>query len=214
MQDIKKAKDNCDFLIVLYHGGKEFYRYPSPRLQKVCRAIVENGANLVLCQHSHCIGAKEIYHASTILYGQGNFIFDRASDEYWNSGLLVEITDSLEILFHPFIKEKTGRVSLARRRQKTDILAAFNERSEAIQKPGFLEKQYIDFSKKYIGSYLLALHGHRSLLFRVFNKLTRGIIGRLVVTYYYRRDCLLPIENFIECEAHRELLLSGLKQKR
>jgi poly-gamma-glutamate synthesis protein (capsule biosynthesis protein) len=34
---IQNLKAECDYVIVLYHGGKEHYRYPSPYLQKVCR---------------------------------------------------------------------------------------------------------------------------------------------------------------------------------
>ena len=49
---IKALKEKCDYVIVLYHGGKEHYRYPSPRLKKVCRKIVEKGADLVLCQQN------------------------------------------------------------------------------------------------------------------------------------------------------------------
>lgn len=56
---IVALKAECDYVIVLYHGGKEQYRYPSPNLQKVCRKLVEKGADLVVCQHSHCIGCEE-----------------------------------------------------------------------------------------------------------------------------------------------------------
>lgn len=59
LDHIAAAKRQCDYLIVLYHGGKEHYRYPSVQLQKTCRKIVEKGADLVVCQHSHCIGCEE-----------------------------------------------------------------------------------------------------------------------------------------------------------
>ena len=61
LDHIQKMKEQCDYAIVLYHGGKEYYPYPSPRLQKTCRKIVEKGADLVVCQHSHCVGCKEKY---------------------------------------------------------------------------------------------------------------------------------------------------------
>ena len=41
-------------------------------LQKICY----KGADLVICQHSHCIGSREDYGKGTIIYGQGNFIFN------------------------------------------------------------------------------------------------------------------------------------------
>ena len=74
--DVEALKKTCDYVIVLYHGGKEFYRYPSPMLQRYCRKFVDKGADLVVCQHSHCIGSREDYGNGTIIYGQGNFIFN------------------------------------------------------------------------------------------------------------------------------------------
>ena len=73
---VSSLKEKCDYVIILYHGGKEHYRYPSPGLQKVCRRFIDKGADLVVCQHSHCIGCEEKYNNGTIVYGQGNFLFD------------------------------------------------------------------------------------------------------------------------------------------
>jgi poly-gamma-glutamate synthesis protein (capsule biosynthesis protein) len=89
---ISALKEQSDFVIVLHHGGKEHYRYPSPGLRKVCRKMVDKGADLVVCQHSHCIGAFEKYNNGTIVYGQGNFLFDRNDNEFWKTGLLLKVS--------------------------------------------------------------------------------------------------------------------------
>ena len=68
----------CNSII---NGGKEHYRYPSPDLQKICRKFIDKGADLVVCQHSHCIGCEEKYNHGTIVYGQWNFLFDRSNIE-------------------------------------------------------------------------------------------------------------------------------------
>lgn len=91
LDHVQGLSDKCDYVIVLYHGGKEHYRYPSPYLQKACRKMAEKGADLVVCQHSHCIGCFEEYEKSTIIYGQGNFIFDHSESEFWQTSLLVKI---------------------------------------------------------------------------------------------------------------------------
>ena len=103
LDHIVDLKAKCDFVIVLYHGGKEHYRFPSPYLQKVCRKIVEKGAALVICQHSHCIGAFENYHNSIIVYGQGNFLFDRTESEFWQTSLIVKATfkENMSVDFVP-----------------------------------------------------------------------------------------------------------------
>lgn len=53
LDHIRLLKKDVNYVIVLYHGGKEHYRFPSPNLQKTCRRIVDSGADLVVCQHSH-----------------------------------------------------------------------------------------------------------------------------------------------------------------
>ena len=89
MQDIREAKKSADYVIVVYHGGTEHCRYPSPALMKACREMVRCGADVVLCQHSHCIGCFETFEGAHILYGQGNFHFpEYMVSEMWNEGLI------------------------------------------------------------------------------------------------------------------------------
>lgn len=139
IEDIRKAKETSDRVVVIYHGGKEHCRYPSPRLHKLCRAMVRNGADVVLCQHSHCIGCYEQYQGGHILYGQGNFHFSRAGFvkedlmETWNSGLAVKYdTKEHRMEFIPIVNTATG-IDLAKGEEKEAILAAFAKRNEELQ---------------------------------------------------------------------------------
>lgn len=44
--DVRELKKEYGgFLVVVYHGGKEYYWFPSPNLQRVCRIFVESGAD-------------------------------------------------------------------------------------------------------------------------------------------------------------------------
>ena len=112
MTDIRNAKKSADRVIVLYHGGKEHCHYPSPRLVKVCRAMADNGADVVLCQHTHCIGCYERYEGCHILYGQGNFHFSESRENTRASWFesLAAAYDSVsgEIEFIPVILSETG----------------------------------------------------------------------------------------------------------
>ncbi|MFQ6879529.1 MAG: CapA family protein [Oscillospiraceae bacterium] len=63
---IRSIKEKRDFLIVLYHGGNED---PSPELRRRWHKMVDCGADIIICQHSHSIGAFEEYKQSGILYG-------------------------------------------------------------------------------------------------------------------------------------------------
>ena len=133
MEDIRAAKAKYDRVLVMYHGGKEHCRYPSPRLRKLCRAMAKNGADVVLCQHTHCIGAYEEYEGCHILYGQGNFQFAKLMDmESWDTLLAVEYdTKSGEIAFTPIRSGEYG-ISLAKGEDKETILSEFAKRNEQL----------------------------------------------------------------------------------
>ena len=207
---VKKLKERCNFVIILYHGGKEHYRYPSPDLQRVCRKFIDRGAGLVVCQHTHCIGCEEKYHGGTIVYGQGNFLFDRNSNEFWNTGMLIRVNDDFSIKYIPLIK-MNETVRLADNEKAEEILKAFFERSSEIIHPENIEKRYYQFAKEMREEYLSKLSGKKSLAYRVLNKITCRKAGKLFLKQRYNRQSRLAIQNCIECEAHRELLAACLK---
>jgi poly-gamma-glutamate synthesis protein (capsule biosynthesis protein) len=207
LDHIYRLKKECDYVIVLYHGGKEHYRYPSPYLQKACRRMVEKGADLVITQHSHCIGCFEEYKNSTIIYGQGNFIFDMSNSEFWKTSLLirVNINKDIHVDYIPIKKEGNG-VRLAEGQVAENILESFQQRSREILQPSFVEQQYQKFAQENIDSYLRRFSGFGKWLSRIDRYLLKGIL----LKKKYNKKQLLAIQNFIECEAHRELVIKGI----
>lgn len=209
---IAQLKSQCDYAIVLYHGGKEQYRYPSPNLQKTCRKLIEKGADLVICQHSHCIGCKEEYLHGKIIYGQGNFLFDHKDNDYWKTGLLISISDSGEIDYIPIIKEE-NKVRLATDQKAEEILKAFHARSEEILRPGFVQERYNQLAESVLSDYILFFRGIniRGKAYRIINKLTRSKARRAIVKSIIKKRGY-GMRNYIECESHRELFLQGLER--
>lgn len=212
LDHVRELKKQCDYVIVLYHGGKEHYRYPSPYLQKVCRKLVDKGADIVVCQHSHCIGCEEKWHGGTIVYGQGNFLFDDCDNEFWNSALLIELEFSkdskVEIKYIP-IKKKGNTVRLS---DDSSILEGFKSRSKQIIDKKFIEENYYQFADFMSKNYYYKISGRIStfLPVRIINKLT----NYLLLKWIYGEREKLNIINCLECEAHRELLTCILKYRR
>lgn len=202
-EEIKDLKEKNDYVIIIYHGGKEHYRYPSPNLQKMCRKMIDYGADLIVCQHSHCIGCKE----KTIIYGQGNFIFDGQDNEYWNTSLLIDInlSDEFKINYIPICKTSYG-TRLANKKEKEKNLEEFENRSKEIKIDKFVEKNYKKFSEAYFDSYLQTCHGD-NLLYRIINKV---FFHRITKKLYSKRS-ITALLNIIECDAHRELFIQSLK---
>ncbi|MBO5926119.1 MAG: CapA family protein [Clostridia bacterium] len=150
MQDIREAKKQADFVIVIYHGGKEYCRYPSPRLINLCHEMALCGASVVVTQHSHCIGCYEEYEGCHILYGQGNFHFSKAYDgeaDVWDTCLLMEldVKDDIKVKFYPItLDEKSNSISLAKGKRADEIMEPFYARNKQLLN-GEWEKGWHDF---------------------------------------------------------------------
>lgn len=211
LDQIKSLKEICDDVIVLYHGGKEHYRYPSPYLQKVCRKMADKGADFIVCQHSHCIGCMEEYQKSTIIYGQGNFIFNKPDNKYRSrdSSILVKLSlgKNTNIQYIPIVQEGKG-IRLASEKESEEILVSFYRRSREVLQEGFIEEQYSHFAEEKIESYLRSLSGYG----RWLSRFDRYFLKGFMLKHQYNKRRLLAIRNYIECEAHRELFLRGLSE--
>ena len=212
--DIKKLKETVKFVVVLYHGGKEHYRYPSPELKRRFHIMAENGADLVIAQHTHCIGCVENYNDSVLVYGQGNFVFDGQDNEYWNSGLLMEIkfdnSDKFYVDFYPLVK-KEHKIFAANDNEKKEIMRQFESRSKKIYDNEFLEAEYRKLANRTLRYYQYAFGGilTSNFVFRGINKITKGWLQR----HIYNRNTSVALLNYVECEAHQELLIAALRDK-
>ena len=95
--------------------------------------MVRCGADVVLCQHSHCVGCYEYFEGGHILYGQGNFHFSSFVDrECWYNGLLVELDidkNKNEITFIPVVEKTDGSIEIAKGEANKEILLGFAKRN-------------------------------------------------------------------------------------
>jgi len=195
LDEIAELKKQCDYVIVLYHGGREHYPYPSPLLQKTCRKIAEKGADLVICQHTHCIGAREEWCGSEIVYGQGNALFDSVGGNEipcWQTSILVELVlfdGKFSINYIP-LRKKGEFTSLS---HEPEILDGFYKRSEEIKEEGFVKRKYTEFvmsEKDTFESYL-------RLFLNANNLDTKGGAGT---------------KNLLTCDPHREFITTYVSE--
>ena len=186
MQDIREAKKANDYVIVIYHGGKERCRYPSPRLRKACREMVYCGADVVLCQHSHIIGCYEKFEDAHILYGQGNFHFiwsDMGED--WLEGLIVGLDidkGKLDIDFIPVVVNGEG-IELAKGERKQKILSDMGKRNAELLS-GEWKEHWVEFCKSNADIYKQAICGY---------------------SIDDDEDATQWFSHYLECEAHRDV---------
>lgn len=209
--NIKDIRSKVNALIVLYHGGIEHYIYPSPLLMKKCRKMVDAGADVVLCQHSHCIGTREKYEGGEILYGQGNSVFGyRKGDDAWNHGLLARLEVSLtevRVCYDVIETSSDGKVGLAPSVVADDILSRFEKESAKISDERFLTAEWRKFCEQQKSSYLSMLFGFGTNINRLNRLLHNGIIK-----LFYRRRQLNVTHNIIRCDAHKEVIETILEE--
>lgn len=202
VRTLREYRNKIDHLIILVHGGKEHYQYPTPELQKLCRFLVEEGADVVVCQHSHCAGTYEYYQNKPIVYGQGNFIFEnlKRKSHLWNQGFLVSLdfNDIISVKFTPFEQSK-GFIGAKRMNMidETKFLEDLEIRSKKISSSQFVEDEWKKLcrSEKYL--YSSRVLGHNRFL-RILNRNVH------FSDWLYSKKTKMMVRNVVECEVHRE----------
>lgn len=214
LDHIRELKVQCDYVICLYHGGKEHYRYPSPNLQKICRKIVEEGADLVVCQHTHCIGCEEKWQEGTIVYGQGNFLFDHSESEFWKTSVLISVDMSFGLIEYIPICKDGNAVKLAQGTEKQTILSNMTLRTENIKETGFVKETFESFCEEL--SFLtldFCIPITDNIIFKIVNCLSGYRLGEFISKKYENSSDMIKIRNHIECETWREIILMRIQKK-
>jgi poly-gamma-glutamate synthesis protein (capsule biosynthesis protein) len=209
---ITEFRKQVDYLIILYHGGIEYYEYPSPLLQKKCRKFIEKGADLVTCQHSHCIGTLENYNDGKILYGQGNTLFGyREGNASWNQGLLIKLIfedtkTKPELEFIPIHATKKGIEKIDNIKSK-ELLETLHNESLKIKDSNFIQSSWVKFCSTKKSLYLSYLFGFSLNIIRL-NRLFKN----LIFSFFYSKRAIRTNHNLIRCESHNEVIQSLLDE--
>lgn len=75
IEEIKKARETCDFVIVYVHWGIERDEYPQDYQRTMARQYIDAGADMVIGSHPHVLQGMEYYNGKPIIYSLGNFVF-------------------------------------------------------------------------------------------------------------------------------------------
>lgn len=209
VRQMRSERTHVDHVIVIIHGGNEHYAYPRPQLMNLCRFMIEEGASVVICQHTHCAGCYEEYEGGIIVYGQGNFLFDAHSKHRsWWEGFLVHLhlgsnsKPSMDVI--PYTQSD---VHIGAKRMKPDegiqFLDMLKKRSSDIKEKNCVLEKWIDYCDTQRNRYYSMLCGFN----RILGKLnTTGILTKAFVSL----ADLPEVIDSIRCESHREALLNIL----
>ncbi len=75
IRQLRHTDPQCYIIVSLHWGGENTMH---PILQQIVDAhnMIDAGADILVCHHSHTLQDIEIYHGHSIYYSIGNFIFD------------------------------------------------------------------------------------------------------------------------------------------
>ncbi|MBH49894.1 MAG: hypothetical protein CMG69_03980 [Candidatus Marinimicrobia bacterium] len=210
---IIEAKNKADIIIVIIHGGHEFYTLPSPRMVKTYRYFADLGATAVIGHHTHCSSGYEIYNSVPIFYSLGNFIFDKENinDNHWSEGYIVKLTISnigvskISLIPYYQYKDKLG-IKLMNGDEKNNFLEKINNYNNVIADSSLLNEEWVKFCEKRKMSYIYRLFP----INRVIRKLIKKNI--FLIEKILNKYNLLLLLDFFRCAAHRDLAIESLKR--
>jgi poly-gamma-glutamate synthesis protein (capsule biosynthesis protein) len=72
-----RQQDSTAVIIVSLHWGAEHKLVPVPRQRLDAHLLIQAGADVLVCHHTHTLQTIEDYQGHMIYYSVGNFIFDQ-----------------------------------------------------------------------------------------------------------------------------------------
>lgn len=197
---IIKAKSEANYVLIIVHGGHEFYQLPSPRMQDTYRFFIDVGADIIINHHQHCYSGYEFYKNKPIIYGVGNFCMDMSAiskEQLWHYGYMVvwDTTKKNDIQIVPY--NQCGielNVHVLRDNAFEKVLEELNS---IILNKSLLEEA----TEKY---YLSSAKEVQGILEPIQNKYLAALRRRHLIPSMISRKWLIKLQNYLLCESHRD----------
>ncbi len=208
VKQIQKTKKTSDLVIVIIHGGHEYFDLPSPRMVKQYRFYADSGADLIVGHHAHCISGFEIYGETPIYYGLGNLLFTKTSMfSGWYKGLVLEVVVNsdrkIDTIIHPVQQDQNNHsLSLLIGDEKDIVLKQVDETSKIIQSESQLQTAWNNLIEEKYNDYLT----YWSPLLFFKSKLLKALIVKSGLNRRLINKTGLSLAlNLMRCEAHADL---------
>ena len=207
--DIVKLRSRVDFIIVIYHGGNEFYNLPSPELKKVFHYFIDIGADAVIGHHTHVFSGYEIYKGKPLVYSLGNFFFPYKNEPLeWHKGILceLEIGETISFRVIPILQTFNNcRIDISSN-HLSDVNEKVEELSCIIKDDLILKENW----RRFVSERNYAITN--SFLFSSRPERLAAKLGLLKMNEK-RRKRILAMLNILRCSSLNLLLKDSLKIK-
>ena len=207
---IQEAKQQADYVIVIVHGGTEWYNLPTPRMKETYRFFIDAGADAVINHHQHCYSGYEIYHGKPIFYGLGNFCFDKGKQlrTFWHEGYMVTLDikeDRIDCELTPYIQcAETPTVHIFNNRMEFD--ENIERLNRIIGDDKALQQSFHDMAMRRKGLI-------KTLLSPYSSRIMKGLQFRGMLPSFVSRKRMTSCLAHSQCEAHHDILIEYLKSE-
>ncbi|HFS6722658.1 CapA family protein [Proteus mirabilis] len=210
---ITHLKKLVNTIIVVIHGGNEFYSLPSPSYKKLLHYIIDIGADCIISHHPHVSSGMEKYNNKYIFYSIGNFLFpDSQLTSYeWCHGHGVKLTinqGNIDFSLLPYRQyDNTFPLTFLKDNELVLYNKKFYELTDIINNDKKLLLNWKKFTNKkekfYINKLIIP-----NLLQKILNKFFK-------INFYDKKNINKKLSqlNLIRCSSHREALLYILENK-
>lgn len=206
-RELEQLKRECEYLIVIYHGGIEKFHYPSPETRKRFHRMADCGADMILAQHTHCVGCEEWYNGSYLLYGQGDFLLKNFAPGLTDSGLMIEIdVEDGKVEFKRHLVKSVDNLFV--RYDEKQNFCAFEERSRLLQNDEFIKQQLQKFCEGELRLYIKAFKSPSKTMKRLSAYFPKAYKKWLF--QYNERDLLFTLHT-LRSEQNRETAIIGIE---
>ena len=205
---IQEEKKKSDKIIVVYHGGVEYIKYPAPYIVKEFKFIIDAGADAVVSHHTHRYSGIIEYNNKPIAFGLGNFfsipkVKNTSTD--WYKGLCIKLSLSKSKVQAELIPiEFDVNTQQIIEPMKDDIISDVREISKGIQNWEMLEQVWED------------------LVYKDRNKMKSVIKSSSKISYKIKKNLpqdfnklslfrILTMLNILRCESHLQKFIKLLE---
>lgn len=205
---IQEGKAKADYVIVIVHGGNEYYQLPSPRMKETYRFFIDAGADAVVNHHQHCYGGYEYYKERPIVYGLGNFCFDEKGNDTksWTEGYMAEIDFAEKVVLKLIPYNQCGKEASVRMMSDDEhksFLKAVNHINQMILDDRILSEKY--------GKFLKQSRANIELMFSPYTgRIGRALCRRGILPSFMNSDKRKEILGFLQCESHLPKIMDFL----
>jgi poly-gamma-glutamate synthesis protein (capsule biosynthesis protein) len=207
---IKKIRETADFILLIIHGGKEYYPLPSPVRLKTYHYFADIGVNAIISHHIHLPGGFEIYNNTPIVYGTGNFLYEwpKPKPDNWEKGYMI----SLEIAAHkvlnfkliPYIQSGIApTIKIMDNEEAVRFIEEIDSLCKKIKNPDLIKKEWLKFCHANENQYL-------SFLLNLTRAERKLLAYGIWPFWRIKKRKLSVLLNLLQCESHHEAVTAIL----